>query len=45
MSEYTARNHLRHILDKLNLHNRTQAAAYAVRTGLVSIDDLADPSL
>jgi two-component system nitrate/nitrite response regulator NarL len=44
MSEYTARNHLRHILDKLNLHNRTQAAAYAVRTGLVSIDDLADPS-
>jgi DNA-binding NarL/FixJ family response regulator len=35
ISEYTARNHLRHILRKLNLHNRTQLAAYAVRAGLI----------
>jgi two-component system nitrate/nitrite response regulator NarL len=44
VSEYTARNHLRHILDKLNLYNRTQAAAYAVRAGIVSLSDLTPAS-
>jgi DNA-binding NarL/FixJ family response regulator len=39
ISEYTARNHLRHILRKLNLHNRTQLAAYAVRAGLIAAED------
>lgn len=39
ISEYTARNHLRHILRKLNLHNRTQLAAYAVRAGLIPSED------
>lgn len=35
ISENTVRNHVRHILDKLHLSNRAQAAAYAVRNGIV----------
>lgn len=34
ISENTVRNHLRNILDKLHLHNRVEAAAYAIRRGL-----------
>ncbi|MBI4279262.1 MAG: response regulator transcription factor [Armatimonadetes bacterium] len=34
LSEHTVRNHLRNILEKLHLHNRAQAAAFAVRAGL-----------
>ncbi|MCL5958265.1 MAG: response regulator transcription factor [Chloroflexi bacterium] len=30
----TVKTHLHHILDKLHLHNRSEAAAYAVREGL-----------
>jgi two-component system nitrate/nitrite response regulator NarL len=36
LSENTVRTHLAHILDKLGLENRVQAAAYALRHGLVS---------
>ncbi len=35
ISEKTARNHLSRILDKLSMERRSQAAAYAVRKGLV----------
>ena len=35
ISQNTVKNHLRNILDKLHLHNRIQAAVYAVREGLV----------
>lgn len=35
LSEHTVKTHLRHILDKLHLRSRTQAAAYAARTGLI----------
>jgi DNA-binding NarL/FixJ family response regulator len=35
ISENTVRNHLRNILQKLHLQNRTQVAAYALREGLV----------
>ena len=35
ISVNTVKVHLRNILDKLSLENRTQAAAYAVRCGLV----------
>lgn len=34
ITENTAKMHLRNILDKLHLQNRTQATAYAVRQGL-----------
>jgi two-component system nitrate/nitrite response regulator NarL len=36
LSENTVRTHLAHILEKLGLENRVQAAAYALRHGLVS---------
>lgn len=38
ISENTVRNHVRNILDKLHVSNRVQAAAYAVREGLVDDD-------
>ena len=34
ISENTVKTHMRHILDKLHLANRSQAAAYAARLGL-----------
>jgi len=38
ISERTVRNHVGHILDKLHLANRTQAALYALREGFASLD-------
>lgn len=38
ISENTVKTHVSHILEKLNLNNRAEAAAYAVRTGLISED-------
>lgn len=32
----TVKTHLRYILEKLQLQNRTQAATYAVQKGLIS---------
>ncbi len=40
ISEATVRTHVGNILGKLNLSNRTQAALYALRTGLASIEDI-----
>lgn len=40
ISERTVRTHISHILDKLNLENRTQAALYALRHGLTRLDEL-----
>ncbi|MEW6232736.1 MAG: response regulator transcription factor [Chloroflexota bacterium] len=34
IAENTVKTHLRNILDKLHLHNRIQAAAFAIREGL-----------
>jgi two-component system, NarL family, response regulator DevR len=39
VSENTARNHVSHILSKLGFSRRSEAAAYAVRKGLVKSDD------
>jgi NarL family two-component system response regulator LiaR len=39
ISERTVRTHISHILDKLALENRTQAALYALRHGLTSLDE------
>lgn len=35
ITENTVKNHLRNILDKLHLKNRAQAAAFAIKNGLV----------
>lgn len=39
ISTRTVTTHVRNILDKLNLENRTQAALYAVERGIVSVGD------
>ncbi len=39
ISENTVKTHLRNILDKLHLANRSQAAAYAIRAGLVPMEE------
>lgn len=38
ISEKTAKNHLTHIFEKLGVSDRTQAALYAVRAGLVTLE-------
>ena len=40
VSEPTVRAHVSHILGKLHLASRTQAALYAVREGLTSEDEM-----
>jgi len=40
ISEATVRTHVSHILAKLDLTNRTQAALYALREGIASLDDI-----
>jgi NarL family two-component system response regulator LiaR len=39
LSEATVRSHISHILSKLQLNSRTQATLYALREGLVTLDD------
>lgn len=39
LSEATVRTHISHILSKLGLASRTQATLYALREGLVTLDD------
>jgi NarL family two-component system response regulator LiaR len=39
ISEATVRTHMSRILSKLNLTSRTQAALYALRQGIVSLDE------
>jgi two-component system, NarL family, response regulator LiaR len=39
VSEATVRTHVSSILSKLHLASRTQAALYALREGLASLDD------
>ncbi len=42
VSEKTVKAHVSSILMKLGVQSRTQAALYAVRTGLVSVDELGE---
>jgi NarL family two-component system response regulator LiaR len=39
ISDATVRTHIGNILNKLHLANRVQAALYALRKGLSSLDD------
>jgi DNA-binding NarL/FixJ family response regulator len=39
LSENTVKYHIKNILQKLDVHNRTEAAAHAVRTGLVKLNN------
>ena len=41
IAEVTVRTHVNHILDKLQLANRVQIALFAVREGLISVDEVA----
>jgi len=45
ISEATVRAHVSNILAKLRLSSRTQAAIYALREGLASLDDTHDPAV
>ncbi len=38
VSEYTVKSHIAHILEKLDLRNRAQIAAYAAQQGLLDIE-------
>jgi NarL family two-component system response regulator LiaR len=38
LSTYTVARHINNILGKLHLANRTQAALYALRQGIASLD-------
>jgi two-component system, NarL family, response regulator LiaR len=40
IAEVTVRSHIRHILEKLHVNNRVQAALYAVRSGLISLSEI-----
>jgi two-component system, NarL family, response regulator LiaR len=44
IDEKTVKSHVHSILSKLNVKSRTQAALYAVRVGLVTVDDLGEES-
>lgn len=39
IAERTVRSHMRHILDKLDMKNRTQLAIWAIRQKVVIFDD------
>jgi NarL family two-component system response regulator LiaR len=43
VAEWTVRTHVSNILSKLQLASRTQAALYALRSGLASLDDVPTP--
>ena len=44
VEEQAVKDHVSGILRKLGVHSRTQAALHAVRTGLVSVEELGDES-
>lgn len=43
IAEWTVRTHVSNILSKLHLASRTQAALYALRSGLASLDEVPGP--
>ena len=45
ISERTVRNHVSNIYKKLHVYDRTQAVLYAIREGLVDVEDVCDMRL
>jgi NarL family two-component system response regulator LiaR len=43
VAEWTVRSHVSSILGKLHLASRTQAALYALRAGIATLDDVPSP--
>jgi NarL family two-component system response regulator LiaR len=43
VAEWTVRTHVSNILGKLQLASRTQAALFAIRSGIASLDDVPSP--
>jgi NarL family two-component system response regulator LiaR len=43
VAEWTVRTHVSNVLSKLHLASRTQAALYALRSGIASLDDVPQP--
>ena len=43
VAEWTVRTHVSNILGKLHLASRTQAALYALRAGIASLDEAPGP--
>ena len=44
IDEATVKSHVHHILSKLNVRSRTQAALYAVRVGLLTFEEIGEES-
>jgi two-component system, NarL family, response regulator LiaR len=44
IDEATVKSHVHHILSKLNVRSRTQAALYAVRVGLLTTEEIGEES-
>jgi two-component system, NarL family, response regulator LiaR len=45
VAEWTVRSHVSNILSKLQLASRTQAALYALRSGIASLNDVPSPPI
>jgi NarL family two-component system response regulator LiaR len=45
IAEETAHTHMSNILNKLHLASRTQAALYALKEGIASVDDIPDTEI
>jgi NarL family two-component system response regulator LiaR len=45
IAEETVHTHVSNILNKLHLASRTQAALYALKEGIASVDDIPEPKI
>jgi DNA-binding NarL/FixJ family response regulator len=43
VSKSTVANHIQNVMIKLNMHQRIQLALYAVKAGLISLDEIELP--
>ena len=45
IAEETVHTHVSNVLNKLHLASRTQAALYALKEGIASVDDIPEPKI